>query len=128
MLVDLDVTATGLSPLVLFSTSWATARRLFARRDTRRHTHVRAHQQTAYTRAVKDLRATAYPGEGYRCPAVRGCVHKMSARTVALVAACVYLPIYGLLMQSVPRKSGLGFVSRLRVHYAITEWSFWMEW
>lgn len=52
----------------------------------------------------------------------------MSARSVALVSGCIYAPIYGLLLQSVPRKSGLGFVSRLRVHYATTDWSFWMEW
>eukprot|EP00752_Nemacystus_decipiens_P006321 g5698.t1 len=52
----------------------------------------------------------------------------MSARSVALVSGCIYVSIYALLLQSVPRKSGLGFVSRLRVHYATTDWSFWMEW
>ncbi|CAM9568449.1 unnamed protein product, partial [Ectocarpus sp. 12 AP-2014] len=52
----------------------------------------------------------------------------MSARTVAVVAVCLYAPIYSLLMQSVPRRSGLCFISRLRVHYATTDWSFWMEW
>ncbi|CAM9455333.1 unnamed protein product [Ectocarpus sp. 12 AP-2014] len=52
----------------------------------------------------------------------------MSARTVAVVAVCLYAPIYSLLVQSVPRRSGLCFISRLRVHYATTDWSFWMEW
>lgn len=53
---------------------------------------------------------------------------EMSAHTVALVAVCVYTPIYALLVGSVPRKSGIGFVSRLRVYYSTTDWSFWFEW
>ena len=52
----------------------------------------------------------------------------MSAPAITLVAAIVYTLVYSLLIQSAPRKPGIRFVSGLRVHYATTDWSFWLEW
>ena len=50
------------------------------------------------------------------------------ALTVTLVAAITYTVLYAVLIQSAPRKAGISFVPRLRVHYATTDWSFWLEW
>ncbi|KAG5180104.1 hypothetical protein JKP88DRAFT_324679 [Tribonema minus] len=50
------------------------------------------------------------------------------AELVMLVSATSFFVLYAVLARSVPRRAGVGFVSRLRVHYATTYWSAWSDW